>query len=196
DRRRDEHRQSAQGQGQGQGKDGQGKGQGQGQGQGGQQQAQGGGQQGGGQQGGNQNGGNGGYYGGTPQYDRFGRFNPQGFYDRPDLPPVDQQQVLREAQRQVQGIRQAAQGNRELIAQANEVEQAIQSLVTGNPSGPELQDRLARTVLPQLETLEVGLRQELAKTQSGQVRSPSTDKTPAGYAANVEEYYRKLGRAK
>jgi hypothetical protein len=51
-------------------------------------------------------------------------------------------------------------------------------------------------VLPQLESLEVQLRAELDKENGGQVRSPGTEKTPAGFATDVAEYFRKLGRAK
>jgi hypothetical protein len=177
--------------------DGQGQGQGQqpGQGKGGQQQGQ--NQGGGGQNGGNQFGPNGGAYNGGNYggYDRFGRYNPQGLYDPRNATPVDPNQVLRDAQRDLAGIRAAVRDNRDLSNQAAALERQLQDLTLGNPSGPELQERLGRTILPQLETLEVGLRQELAKTE-GQVRSASTDRTPVGFSESVQEYFRKLSRSK
>jgi hypothetical protein len=165
-----------------------------------------GGQQGGGQQGGNQAGGfqqggdpyGGGAYGGGSYggYDRFGRYNPQGIYDRTNLPPVDPRQIVREAQRDLQGIRQAYRDRPELAGQAAALERELQNLAVGNPSGPELEQRLSRTILPQLESLEVQLRQRLAEEEGGQVRSGATDRTPAGFAADVAEYFRRLSRSK
>jgi hypothetical protein len=199
--------QGQQGQGQ-QGQQGQGQ-QGQ-QGQQGKGGQQGGGQQGGGQQGGNQNGSNqfgggnnggaynGGNYGATNGgYDRFGRYNPQGLYDPRNGTPVDPRQVIRDAQRDVAQLRQSQslRDNRDLSSQASALEKELQDLTFGNPSGPELQDRLSRQILPQLESLEVGLRQELAKPE-GQVRSASTDRTPVGFGDAVQEYFRKLSRSK
>ncbi len=55
---------------------------------------------------------------------------------------------------------------------------------------------MSRTILPQLESLEVQLRSELDKEKGGQVRNPTSDRTPAGFAADVAEYFRKLSRSK
>jgi hypothetical protein len=170
-----------------------------GQQQGGQQQGgqqQGGQQQGGQQQGGQQQGGNqygaGGPNGGN--IDRYGRYNPQGVYDRPGVTPVDPRQIAQEARRDLAEIRAAYRDNPELAGQVQRLERALQDLTFGNPSGPELQERLNRTILPQLETLEVQLRTELAAEQGGQVRSAATDRTPAGYADAIAEYFRRLSR--
>jgi hypothetical protein len=171
--------------GQGQGKDGQGQqGQGQGQGQQGQQA-----QQGGGQGGGQQTGGAGGY-------DRYGRYNPQGIYDRPGAAPVDPREIVRDAQRDLRNIQQANRDNREIAGQAAALERELQNLAVGNPSGPELEARLSRTILPQLESLEVQLRQQADAAEGGQVRNPGTERAPAGYAPDVAEYYRRLSRSK
>ena len=51
-------------------------------------------------------------------------------------------------------------------------------------------------MLPQLETLEVQMRQKLGEETGGQVRSAGTERMPAGYAAAVEEYFRQLGKGK
>jgi hypothetical protein len=99
-------------------------------------------------------------------------------------------------QRDLRAIQQANRDNREIAGQAAALEREISNLAIGNPSGPELEARLSRTVLPQLESLEVQLRVELDKEKGGQVRSPGMEKTPAGFAVDVQEYYRKLSRAK
>jgi hypothetical protein len=83
-----------------------------------------------------------------------------------------------------------------LANQAAAVERELSNLAIGNPSGPELEQRLSRTVLPQLESLEVQLRQELDAEKGGQVRNPASDRTPAGFAADVAEYFRKLSSSK
>jgi len=190
-------------QGQGQGKDGQGKdgqqqgkGQGQGQGKDGQQQGQGGGQQGGqpgGQQqgGGNQFGGgnraNGGYIGG-----QFGRWNPQGYYDMPDGRRVEPGQVIRDMARDMNDLRQRFKDDPEMSKQISDIERALTSASVGDTSGPVLQERLSRTVLPQLETLEVQMRQKAGEETGGQVRSAGTERTPDGFANAISEYFRQL----
>jgi hypothetical protein len=193
----------------GQGKDGQGKGKGEGQGKGGEGQGggqgqgnsqQAGGQQPGqgGQQGGNQQGFGGGPIGGNygGGYDRYGRYYPEGVYDRAGLPPVDPSQTARDLNRDLATIAQANRGNREITTQVQDLQRELQNLAVGNPSGPELENRLSRAILPKLESLEVQLRQEIDKEKGGQARSAATDRTPAGFAEGVAEYYRRLGRAK
>ena len=197
-----------QGQQQGQGQQGgqqQGQNGKQGQGQNGQQQGgqqqggQQGGQQQGGQQGGNQVGGGnqfgggnrGGYIGG-----QFGRWNPQGWYDLPDGRRVEPGQVVRDFGRELNDMRQRFKDDPEMSKQIAEVERALTQSTVGDTSGPVLQERLDRTVLPQLETLEVQMRQKLGEETGGQVRSAGSDRMPAGYAAAVEEYFRQLGKNK
>ena len=93
-------------------------------------------------------------------------------------------------------IRQANRDNPEIARDAAALEKELQNLAVGNPSGPELEQRLSRTVLPQLESLEVQLRHELDEANGGQVRNPTADRTPAGFANDVAEYFRRLSRSK
>ena len=183
-------------QGQGQGKDGQQQGKGQGQGKDGQQPGQGqgggnqnGGNQNGGQYGGNQFGGNrvGGYIGG-----QFGRWNPQGYYDMPDGRRAEPGQIVRDFARDLNDLRQRFKDDPEMARQISDVERALTQASVGDTSGPVLQERLSRTVLPQLETLEVQMRQKAGEETGGQVRSAGTERTPDGFANAISEYFRQL----
>jgi hypothetical protein len=190
---------------QGDGKQGDGKqgGQqpGQGQGKGGQQPGQqpGQGQAGGNQGGGNQNGGNqfgGGPRGGAYIGGQFGRWNPQGYYDMPDGRRVDPSQVVRDYARDLNDLRQRFKDDPEMSKQIADVERALTQANVGDTSGPTLQDRLSRTVLPQLETLEVQMRQKLGEETGGQVRSAGSERMPDGFREAVSEYFRQLGSGK
>jgi hypothetical protein len=175
-----------QGKGQGQGKDGQQPGQGQGQG--------GGNQNGGNQYGGNQFGGgarNGGYIGG-----QFGRWNPQGWYDMPDGRRAEPGQIVRDFARDLNDLRQRFKDDPEMAKQISDVERALTQASVGDTSGPVLQERLSRTVLPQLETLEVQMRQKAGEDSGGQVRSAGTERMPDGFANAISEYFRQLGKGK
>ena len=172
-----------QGKGQGQGKEGQQPGQGQGGGN------QNGGNQNGGQYGGNQFGGNraGGYIGG-----QFGRWNPQGYYDLPDGRRAEPGQIVRDFARDLNDLRQRFKDDPEMAKQISDIERALTSASVGDTSGPVLQERLSRTVLPQLETLEVQMRQKAGEETGGQVRSAGTERTPDGFANAISEYFRQL----
>jgi len=179
---------------------GKGQQQGQGQGQGGQQ----GGQQPGGQQGGNQNGGGGNQFGG-PGGNRyaggyfggqFGRWNPQGWYDLPDGRRVEPTQIVRDYARDLNDLRQRFKDDPEMAKQISDVERALTQANVGDTSGPVLQERISRTVLPQLETLEVQMRQKLGEETGGQVRSAGTERMPDGFREAVSEYFRQLGKGK
>ena len=63
-------------------------------------------------------------------------------------------------------------------------------------AGPELQERIRREVLPNLEALELQLRHKVDAQNAGQVRNPATDPVPPGYADRVAEYFRKLSKSK
>lgn len=184
--------------GQAQGKGQQpGQAQGQGQGKGGQQPGQ---QPGQGQGGGNQNGGNqfggGGPYGGGYIGGQYGRWNPQGYYDLPDGRRVEPSQVVRDYARDLNDLRQRFKDDPEMSKQIADVERALTQANVGDTSGPELQERLSRTVLPQLETLEVQMRQKLGEETGGQVRSAGTERMPDGFREAVSEYFRQLGSGK
>ncbi|HEY2845233.1 MAG TPA: hypothetical protein VGJ09_16340, partial [Bryobacteraceae bacterium] len=176
--------------GQGQGKGDQ-QGKGQGQGKDGQQPGQGQGQGGGNQNGGNQFGGgnraNGGMIGG-----QFGRWNPQGYYDLPDGRRAEPGQIVRDFARDLNDLRQRFKDDPEMAKQISDVERALTQASVGDTSGPVLQERLSRTVLPQMETLEVQMRQKAGEETGGQVRSAGTERVPDGYANAISDYFRKL----
>jgi hypothetical protein len=176
---------------------GKGQQQGQGQGKGGQQPGQqpGQGQGGGNQVGGNQFGG-GGPNGGAYIGGQFGRWNPQGYYDLPDGRRVEPSQVVRDYARDLNDLRQRFKDDPEMSKQISDVEKALTQANVGDTSGPVLQERLSRTVLPQLETLEVQMRQKLGDETGGQVRSAGTERMPDGFREAVSEYFRQLGSGK
>jgi hypothetical protein len=93
-------------------------------------------------------------------------------------------------------MRQQFRANPDVSREIADLQSEITKLNFGNPSGPELQDRLNRTVLPQLESLEVQLRREAAEEQGGQVRSAAGDRVPPGFVDSVAEYWRKLSRGR
>jgi hypothetical protein len=207
----------AAGRGQNQAKQGQGQQGGQ-QGQQGQQGGQGANQQGGGnQQGANQGGANGGnQFGGGDRFggpndgrfggpggpygpyvrDAFGRYYPEGQYAIPDGRPVDPSQAVRDAARQLAEMRQFFRDDPEVRQQIQDLEAEIRKLTFGDTATALLAERLNRTILPQLETLEVQLRRQIAEEQSGQVRNAGTDRVPAGFAEQVAEYWRKLNKGR
>jgi hypothetical protein len=173
-----------------------------GQGKDGQQQGQ-NGQQGGGQQGGNQNGGGGNQFGGGNRAyaggyvgGQWGRWNPQGYYDLPDGRRVEPGQIVRDYARDLNDMRQRFKDDPEMARQIADVERALTTANVGSTSGPELQERLNRTVLPQLETLEVQMRQKLGEETGGQVRSAGTERMPDGFRDAIAEYFRQLTKGK
>ncbi len=177
--------------------------------QGGQQ--RGGKQQGGQQPGGNQQGGqqSDGRQGGlsdqgyaprggpTRQYgagNRYGRFMPEGVYDTPLDHPVDPNEATRIAARDLNDMRQLFKDNPDIQKEIAAVEHELQKLTIGDIATPELQQRLNREVLPNLEALEVKLRRQKEEQGGGQVKSGATDKVPAGFSDAVAEYFRKLSK--
>jgi hypothetical protein len=160
-----------------------------------------GGQQAGGRQGGQQPGGgaNGspgyGSRGGGRQYGGgFGRFGPEGMYDAPLDRPADPNEVARNAARDLNDMRQLFKDNPDIQKEISQVEHELQKLTLGEIATPELQQRLNREILPNLQALEVKLRREVEEKGGGQVKSGATDKIPAGFSKDVEEYFRKLSK--
>ena len=190
---------------------------GRGQQQGGQQNGgQNGGQQQGAQQGGRQPGnqpGGGGQSGGDrygqPGYGQrqygndfggpgtqWGRFVPEGIYNLPQDRQIDPQRMLNDATRGLIDMRNQFKDNPDMQRQITDVERDISRLQVGDISSQELQNRLNREVLPNLESLELQLRKAADQDSGDQVRSGATDKVPAGYMDAVAEYFRKLSKGK
>ncbi len=164
------------------------------------------GQQGGqagqdGQQGGNQGGPGGGYGGGNRRGGYygggFGRFMPEGVYDLPDTRPVDPARVIHDATAELNDLRTMYKDNPDVARDIAGIERQISALRVGEVSNQELQNRINREVLPNLEALEVRLRTQVEQDGGDtQVRSGATDKVPAGYMDAVAEYFRKLSKGK
>ena len=91
--------------------------------------------------------------------------------------------MIQAATRELNDMRQMFKDNPDLTRQLGDVEREISRLAVGDISSAELQNRLNREVLPNLESLEVQLRRQVEQQNGVQVRSGSTDKVPAGYAS-------------
>jgi hypothetical protein len=109
---------------------------------------------------------------------------------------VNPNQVARDAARELSELRTQFKDDPDVLKQITDLEREVERLETGDTAGPELQQRLNRTILPNLETLEVQLRRQAEEKGNGQVRSGATDKVPAGYTDQVAEYFRKLSKGK
>lgn len=101
--------------------------------------------------------------------------------------------MYREALQQLAILRQQLANNPDLGRQVSDLYREVQGW---HLSGPELEERLRRQVLPNIEQLELMLRRQLDEQKSGQVRSGASDPVPAGYADPVAEYYKKLSKGK
>ena len=155
------------------------------------------------QPGGRQGGPNGGPYGGGQlggnygPRNQYGRYIPEGVYDTTiNGRTMDPTRAMQDATRQLNEMRQAFKDNPDIARQITDVERDISRLTVGDISSQELQNRLNREVLPNLEALELQLRRQAEIQDGGQVRSGATDKVPAGYVDAVAEYFRKLSKGK
>jgi len=117
-------------------------------------------------------------------------------YNLPDARQVDPQRMLNDASRGLTEMRNQFKNDPDLTRQITDVEREISRLQVGDISSQELQNRLNREILPNLEALELQLRKQTEQDSGGQVRSAATDKVPAGYTDAVAEYFRKLSKGK
>ena len=97
-----------------------------------------------------------------------------------------------------QSIGQAIDG--ETAEMSREIDKLLQEIRDIDPrqlkGNPELLEKLRTQLLPKLEHLELSLRRQVDDTVKGQVRTPASDKVPAGYAQAVADYFRKLSSGK
>ena len=152
-------------------------------GQGGQ---QGGNQQGGNQAGGNQNGGGtqaGGRNSGgnRGRFGGFGRFQQEGIFDVPDVQYADPGAIVRDAQMQLNDLREQYRDNPDLGREIQDLSRDLSRLQVGQTASPELDARIGREILPKLEALEVQLRRQAGEAESGQGAERRRDRVPAGY---------------
>jgi hypothetical protein len=110
---------------------------------------------------------------------------------------ADAERALREGVRDLGELRQMMKDNPDLARELGDTYRSIQRLnggAIGNDA--ELEDRLRRTVLPNIESIETQLRRQLEEERGGQVRSAATERAPDGYADKVAEYFRRLSKGK
>ncbi len=107
------------------------------------------------------------------------------------------ERTLREASRDLAQLRQALRDNPELAREFGDLFQEIQKMDFSKlPQGPELEERLRRQVMPNIESLELMLRRKLEEQRGGQVRNAASERPPDGYAEKVAEYFRRLSKGK
>ena len=152
-----------------------------------------GGQQAGGQQGGGQPGQQGGAFGGAWNGGAWG--GPYGG-PGPVQPyngwiPVDQ--GYRESQRDLNSLRDFMRNNPDL---ATDYLNLMHAMNGAYQDKGELEGRISREVLPNMERLELELRRKLDDKNADQVRSAGTETIPSGYSNAIADYFRKLSKGK
>jgi hypothetical protein len=110
--------------------------------------------------------------------------------------PAERERAMREAVRELSALRQALAGNPDLAREASDLLREIQRANLGAVNGTELDERLRRQVLPNVEQLELLLRRKVEEQRGGQVRSGAGEKVPPGYSNAVADYFRRLSKGK
>ena len=136
----------------------------------------------------------GGEAGGNPNTGQVGGLGGGGGY----IQPADAERAMREGARDLNQIRQMLKDNPDLARELGDAYRDIQRMNGNGAMGndAELEERLRRTVLPNIESIETQLRRALEEQQGGQVRSAAAERAPDGYADKVAEYFRKLSKGK
>jgi hypothetical protein len=104
--------------------------------------------------------------------------------------------AVRDAARDLQELRRSLADNPELQKAVAEALTELQRLNLGATRDAELDERIRRVALPNIEQLELLLRRKLDEERAGQVRAGAAEKAPPGYADAVAEYFRRLSRKK
>src|SRR5208283_3250390 len=78
----------------------------------------------------------------------FGRFQPEGLYDVPDVQYLDPGSVGRDAQLQLNDLRDQFKDNPDALRELNDLNHDIQKMQTGQTASPELDQRISREILP------------------------------------------------
>ena len=111
-----------------------------------------------------------------------------------EVRPGDTERAIREGTRDLAELRQMLKDNPDMARELGDAYRSIQRLGTNGGNDQELEDRLRRTVLPNIESIETQLRRQLEEQRGGQVRSAATERAPDGYADKVAEYFRRLSK--
>jgi hypothetical protein len=100
-----------------------------------------------------------------------------------------------ETMRQLRRLREEGAVSDETQAEIEQLLRRMQQLDPARFGSPVLSSRIENEFLPQLEQVELRLRQELSG-QSGSPRAEPSAKAPPGYAEAVAEYFRRLSRGR
>ena len=116
--------------------------------------------------------------------------------------PGAAESALREGARDLNELRRTLGQPRDAESAeiAREIDRVLQEVRDIDPrkfkDNPELMERIRNQILPSIEHLELALRKQVDESAKGQVRTPASEKVPAGYGEAVAEYFRKLSRGK
>jgi hypothetical protein len=129
--------------------------------------------------------------------DTGGYIEPRGVERQP--PPDSSasiERALREAMRELNGLRQELRGEPAPLADVQDLIRELQRLRPGRfPGNPTLVEQLRTQVLTSVDKLELQLRHELDDKQPGQIRSGDSLQVPSGYKDAVAEYFRRLSQS-
>jgi hypothetical protein len=115
---------------------------------------------------------------------------------RQQMTAEERDRAMRDALRELGALRQGLSGSPDVAKDAADLLREIQKANLGSVSGKELDDRLSRQVLPNIEQLELLLRRKVEEKKGSQVRSGAADKVPPGYSDAVADYFRRLSRGR
>jgi hypothetical protein len=146
----------------------------------------------------------GGYYGGGYRGGARYGYGDTGSYTSPtgterQPAPVTQADIERAYQNAIQelnGLKQAVQGQPEPLADISELLREMQQLDPKRfPGNPAMLEELHGRVLASVDQLELKLRRDVDDKEAGQVRAGDSLPVPAGYRDAVAEYFRRLSKA-
>jgi hypothetical protein len=110
-------------------------------------------------------------------------------------PPVDPEQVFRQASRDMEQLRRAVQEDPEARREVEDLIRSMQKLDPKRfPGNPAMVDEMYSRTVAGVDRLELQLRHQSADSAPGQVRSDSAAPVPDGYQAAVADYFRRLSK--
>jgi hypothetical protein len=141
---------------------------------------------------------------GGPQYGGGNPYGGPGYYGNQDprntpgvVQPQEFQNTYQQALRSLQQLQQQTGNDTEM---SKDLQNLIREMQRTNPytyaNDPLLNERINQALLGNVQQVEMELRRKLEEANGSSVRSPGSEKVPAGYADKVAEYYRKLSKGK
>ncbi|MGH9407456.1 MAG: hypothetical protein ACRD3D_16680 [Terriglobia bacterium] len=111
----------------------------------------------------------------------------------PAAPPDEL--ALRDAMRQLDGLRRELRSSPESASAINQVMRDLERLEPGKfGANPEITQQLSAQALAGVDRIELQLRRKLDNQGSNQVRNGDVLPVPAGYQESVAEYFRRLSK--